>query len=176
MLLLLELLLQPAEDSRIELCSDGNCRCKRRHDKRHGDDEPRHGGEIDSAEEVEEEDDRETKDRLDRKGDPHTKRRIKAQLDHQEDKIEKRRGAKVFDKPHLYESERNRQMELIMTLAGVSQEVAERALLEHETVEAALDALIQKPTVSGDKYIPAKPVVKTGVDPEQEERCRKGRS
>ena len=67
-------------------------------------------------------------------------------------------------------------MELIMTLAGVSQEVAERALLEHETVEAALDALIQKPTVSGDKYIPAKPVVKTGVDPEQEERCRKGRS
>ncbi len=62
-----------------------------------------------------------------------------------------------------------------MTLAGVTQEVAERALLEHETVEAALDALIQKPTVSGDKYIPAKPVVKTGVDEEQEERCRKGR-
>ena len=62
-----------------------------------------------------------------------------------------------------------------MTLAGVTQEEAERALLEHETVEAALDALIQKPTVSGDTYIPAKHVVKTGVDPEQEERCRKGR-
>jgi hypothetical protein len=62
-----------------------------------------------------------------------------------------------------------------MTLAGVTQEEAERALLEHETVDAALDALIQKPPVSGDKYIPGKPVVKTGVDPEQEERCRKGR-
>jgi len=66
-------------------------------------------------------------------------------------------------------------MELVMTLAGVTQEEAERALLEHETVEAALDALIQKPTVSGDKYIPVKPVVKTDLDPEQEERCRKGR-
>ena len=66
-------------------------------------------------------------------------------------------------------------MELVMTLAGVTQEEAERALLEHETVEAALDALIQKPAVSGDKYIPAKPVIKTELDPEQEERCRRGR-
>lgn len=62
-----------------------------------------------------------------------------------------------------------------MSLAGVSQEVAEHALAEHGSVEAALDALIQKPSVAGDKYIPPKPVVKTGVDPEQEERCRKGR-
>lgn len=66
-------------------------------------------------------------------------------------------------------------MDLVMSLAGVSQEVAERALAEHGSVEAALDALIQKPTVAGDTYLPPKPIVNTGLDPEQEARCRKGR-
>ena len=62
-----------------------------------------------------------------------------------------------------------------MELAGVSREVAEEALRTHKTVEDALDALIQKPIVSGDAYLRGKPVVATGQDPEQEERCRKGR-
>ena len=66
-------------------------------------------------------------------------------------------------------------MELVMELAGVDQATAERALLEYETVEDAVDALLVKPTVSGDKYIPPPPKVDTGMTPEQEDRCKKGR-
>ena len=64
---------------------------------------------------------------------------------------------------------------MIMTLAGVGVETATTALAEHETLEDAVDALLQKPVVSGDKYIPAKPLRTLEMDPEQEERCRKGR-
>lgn len=67
------------------------------------------------------------------------------------------------------------KVNLVMTLAGVSEEVAVEALNKYETPEDAIDALIQKPAVAGDKYVVAKPVVNTGLDPEQEERCRKGR-
>ena len=66
-------------------------------------------------------------------------------------------------------------MELVMTLAGVDEETAKRALLEYETVEDAVDALLPKPVISGAKYIPSPPKVDTGLTPEQEERCRKGR-
>jgi hypothetical protein len=62
-----------------------------------------------------------------------------------------------------------------MTLAGVDEATAKRALLEHETVEDAVDALLVKPVVSGDAYIRPRPMVETGMTPEQEERCRKGR-
>ncbi len=66
-------------------------------------------------------------------------------------------------------------MELVMELAGVDEATATRALLEHETVEDAVDALLPKPVVSGEKYIPSPPKVETGMTPEQEERCKKGR-
>jgi len=62
-----------------------------------------------------------------------------------------------------------------MELAGVDEATATQALLEHETVEDAVDALLPKPTVSGDKYIPSPPKVATGMTAEQEARCRKGR-
>ena len=62
-----------------------------------------------------------------------------------------------------------------MTLAGVDEATAKRALLEHETVEDAVDALLVKPVVSGDAYIRPRPCIDTGLTPEQEERCRKGR-
>jgi len=62
-----------------------------------------------------------------------------------------------------------------MELAGVDEATAKRALLEHETVEDAVDALLPKPVVSGAKYIPSPPKVDRGLTPEQEERCRKGR-
>jgi hypothetical protein len=64
---------------------------------------------------------------------------------------------------------------LVMSLAGVSEEVAAQALLAHETAEDAIDALLQKPTVSGEKYLPAKPVIETGLTPEQEAMCKRGR-
>lgn len=64
---------------------------------------------------------------------------------------------------------------LVMSLAGVSEEVAAQALLAHETAEDAIDALLLKPTVSGEKYIPAKRAIDTGLTPEQEAMCKRGR-
>lgn len=62
-----------------------------------------------------------------------------------------------------------------MELAGVDEATAKRALLEYETVEDAIDALMVKPVVSGDAYLRPRPTIDTGLTPEQEERCRKGR-
>jgi hypothetical protein len=62
-----------------------------------------------------------------------------------------------------------------MELAGVPRESAEAALAEHKEVWLAVDALIQKPTVSGDKHIPLKPKVDTGLTLEQQTLCDRGR-
>jgi hypothetical protein len=62
-----------------------------------------------------------------------------------------------------------------MELAGVDEATATRALLEYETVEDAIDALMVKPVVAGDAYSRPRPTIDTGLTPEQEERCRKGR-
>ena len=62
-----------------------------------------------------------------------------------------------------------------MSLAGVDEATAKRALLEYETVEDAVDALLVKPVVSGDAYIRPRPMVDTGMTAEQIERCEKGR-
>lgn len=65
--------------------------------------------------------------------------------------------------------------ELIMELTGCGPLEASKALIEYKTIEDAVDALLTKPVVSGDKYIPTKPKVETGLTEEQEERCKKGR-
>jgi uncharacterized protein YfaT (DUF1175 family) len=65
--------------------------------------------------------------------------------------------------------------ELVMELAGVSKEVAEEALAKHKEVWLAVDALLEKPVVAGDKYIPPKPKVNTGLTSEQEALCQRGR-
>lgn len=62
-----------------------------------------------------------------------------------------------------------------MELACVDRETAERALAQYGTVEDAVTALLVKPVVSGERYIPPPPAVETGLTPEQEERCKKGR-
>ena len=62
-----------------------------------------------------------------------------------------------------------------MELAGVDEATAKRALLEYETVEDAIDALMVKPAVSGDAFLRPRPTIETGMTEEQEERCRKGR-
>ena len=64
---------------------------------------------------------------------------------------------------------------MIMSLTGVTEEVAKQAYIRHETIEDAVDALLVKPETKGDKYIPAKPKVNTGMTPEQEAICKKGR-
>ena len=62
-----------------------------------------------------------------------------------------------------------------MKLASVTRETAEAALAEHKEVWMAVDALLQKPSVSGDKHIPTKPKVDTGLTSEQQMICSKGR-
>lgn len=67
-------------------------------------------------------------------------------------------------------------MMMVMSLTGCTQEEAERALLEHENVIDAVDALLGTgPVVSGLRYIPAKPEIDHGLNEEQAERCAKGR-
>jgi hypothetical protein len=63
---------------------------------------------------------------------------------------------------------------MIQSLASCTAEQAILALNEHGTVEAAVDALMDKPIVAGQKYIPPARVLHPN-DPEQEERCAKGR-
>lgn len=65
--------------------------------------------------------------------------------------------------------------DIVMELAGVPRDVAEDALYKYKDVVSAIDALLLKPTVSGDKFIPEKPVVNTGMTAEQTELCLRGR-
>lgn len=65
--------------------------------------------------------------------------------------------------------------ELVMELAACSREDAEKALAVHKEVWLAVESLLPKPEVAGDKYIPPKRKVDTGLSAEQEERCLKGR-
>ena len=62
-----------------------------------------------------------------------------------------------------------------MELAGCGPKEAAEALAKHKEIWLAVDALLKKPEVSGEKYIPPKPVVKTDLDEEQRARCERGR-
>jgi len=65
---------------------------------------------------------------------------------------------------------------MVQQMTGCTREEAEKALLHHETVLDAIESLIPaNPIIRGAKYIPAKPVVNNGLDPEQAERCERGR-
>jgi len=65
---------------------------------------------------------------------------------------------------------------MVQQLTGCSLEQAEKALANHETVLDAVESLIPaNPIVSGAKYIPPKPKVDTGMDPEQQALCERGR-
>lgn len=65
---------------------------------------------------------------------------------------------------------------MVQQLTGCTREEAEKALSQHETVLDAIEALIPaNPIVSGSKYIPPKPKVDTGMDPEQQALCERGR-
>lgn len=65
---------------------------------------------------------------------------------------------------------------MVQQMTGCTREEAEKALLHHETVLDAIESLMPaNPVVKGAKYIPAKPVINNGLDPEQAERCERGR-
>ena len=66
-------------------------------------------------------------------------------------------------------------MEIVMELTGCGPLEAASALAQHKDVVLAVDALLTKPVVSGEKYIPKRPSVHPGMDEEQKERCDKGR-
>lgn len=65
--------------------------------------------------------------------------------------------------------------ELVAELANVDILTAEKALAEHKEVWLAVDSLVQKPVTAGDKYIPPKPKVDTGLTLEQQTICERGR-
>ena len=65
--------------------------------------------------------------------------------------------------------------EQVAALANVSLEVAQEALATHKEVWLAVDALMDRPVVSGDKYIPTAPKIDVGLSDEQRERCERGR-
>lgn len=66
--------------------------------------------------------------------------------------------------------------QMIADLAGCDLEEAAKAyLFFNGDIAAAIEFLLPATSVSGDKYIPAKPTVETGMDAEQIERCAKGR-
>lgn len=62
-----------------------------------------------------------------------------------------------------------------MELAGCSREDAETALATYNDPVAAVDALLQKPPTQGDKYIPEKPKIDSGLSDEQKALCERGR-
>lgn len=65
---------------------------------------------------------------------------------------------------------------MVQHMTGCTREEANRALLMNESVIDAIAALIPaNPEISGNKYIPAKPKVDTGMDPEQIALCARGR-
>jgi hypothetical protein len=66
-------------------------------------------------------------------------------------------------------------MDLVMELTGCGPREAAAALAQHKEIWLAVDALLEKPVVSGEKYIPKRPTVDSGMTEEQKERCDKGR-
>lgn len=65
---------------------------------------------------------------------------------------------------------------MVQQMTGCTRDEAEKALIAHETILDAIEALIPaNPVISGAKYIPTKPKIDNGLDPEQAERCEKGR-
>jgi len=64
---------------------------------------------------------------------------------------------------------------MIQSLADCSASDAEKALLEYGNVVAAVDSLLSRTAISGEKHIPQVQRIKHN-DPEQEERCAAGRA
>ena len=64
---------------------------------------------------------------------------------------------------------------MVMELANVDRETATAAVAEHREVWLAVDALIDRPSTSGDRFVPPPPEIDRGLTPEQEAICRRGR-
>ena len=62
-----------------------------------------------------------------------------------------------------------------MEMTGCGPREAADALSQHKEIWLAIDALMPKPVVSGEKYIPVRPAIDSGLTAEQKERCDRGR-
>jgi hypothetical protein len=66
---------------------------------------------------------------------------------------------------------------MIEELTGCGNtQVLSTYLMHKRDILATMDALIEKPVCAGDKYIPAKPSIESGMTQDQEDRCTKGRA
>lgn len=68
------------------------------------------------------------------------------------------------------------EIQVLMSFVNCTREEAVGALAIYGgDMLKAMDALFQKPVVSGEKHIPARPKVDTGQDEEQKALCAQGR-
>jgi hypothetical protein len=66
---------------------------------------------------------------------------------------------------------------MIQTLTGCTLEQAEEAARKYgDEIWLAVESLLPKTTVAGDKFIPEKPKIDSGLTPEQQELCQRGRA
>lgn len=64
----------------------------------------------------------------------------------------------------------------LQEMTGCTREQAEEAMRKYsDEIYLALESLLPKTSVPGDKYIPEKPKIDTGLSLEQKELCQKGR-
>jgi hypothetical protein len=64
---------------------------------------------------------------------------------------------------------------MIQTLTGCTLEQAEEAARKYgDEIWLAVESLL--PKVAGDKFIPEKPKIDSGLTPEQQELCQRGRA
>jgi hypothetical protein len=65
---------------------------------------------------------------------------------------------------------------MIQEMVGCGYVKAWQALMHNDQdIVLAVDALLTKPVVAGEKYLPKKPVIDHGLSEEQKERCDRGR-
>lgn len=63
----------------------------------------------------------------------------------------------------------------IVEMVGCPKEEAERAYQEMQDIVAAVELLLRPPVCAGNQYLPPKIQTNRHLDPEQRERCEKGR-
>jgi hypothetical protein len=81
-----------------------------------------------------------------------------------------------YEISHETPAEVTEKCAMIQAVVGGSYVKAWQALMRHDRdVVLAIDSLLTKPVVSGEKYLPKKPVVDHGLSEEQKERCERGR-
>ena len=81
-----------------------------------------------------------------------------------------------YEISHATSPEVKEKCAMIQEMTGCEFVTAWRALMQNnKDVVLAVDVLLSKPVVSGEKYIPKRPTVHPGMTDEQKERCDKGR-